>query len=188
MYIVVGLGNPGEKYAAHRHNVGTMTLDAFAASAGVSFAHEKIFKSDVARVGDIILAKPTVFMNDSGESAALLLKQYPDANIVVVYDEISVPIGLIKCSFGRGDGGHNGITSMIAHLGHKDFFRIRIGIRPVHDELLPKIAPPNGFETFMLSPFAPFEADLKKEGIEKAIRVIESLPQKSFEQIMTENN
>lgn len=196
MYIVIGLGNPGEKYAAHRHNVGAMVVDAVAARADVSFTSEKIFKSEIARVSadatvggsELLLAKPTVFMNDSGESAALLLKQYPDAQLVVVYDEISVPVGEIKCSFGRGDGGHNGVTSVISHLGHKDFFRIRVGIRPVHEELIPKIAPPTGFETFMLSPFAPQEHDFKQAGIEKAIDVIESLSQKSFEQLMTENN
>jgi PTH1 family peptidyl-tRNA hydrolase len=188
MHIVIGLGNPGKKYESHRHNVGMQVLDALALREGLSWEYKKMFHADLTQFGDLLLAKPDTFMNESGIAAAALARQYPDAAIVVVYDEINVPVGSIKCSVDRGDGGHNGLTSIIAQLGRKDFFRIRVGIRPVHEELLPKIAPPNGFETFMLSPFAPQEEELKEAGIAKAINVIESLPHKSASELMTEFN
>lgn len=184
MIIVIGLGNPGPTHAGQRHNVGWMALDAIAAKEGLHFEEKKIFSAEIAQFGQLLLVKPQTFMNDSGITARALIKQYPDAYLVVVYDEINVNIGDIKCSYGRGDGGHNGLTSIIHHLDTKDFLRIRIGIRPVHDELLPRIAPPNGFETFMLAPFAPFEAELRDQALEKAVTVIEQLPFKSKDEIM----
>jgi peptidyl-tRNA hydrolase, PTH1 family len=185
--IILGLGNPGTKYAKNRHNVGFMVLDAYAAQESLSFAEEKLFFSEVARTGDMVLAKPHTFMNDSGKAAKVLLKQYGD-ELVVVYDEINVPIGEVKCSYDRGSGDHNGVQSIIDHLGHQKFFRIRVGVRPVHEELLPRIAPPDGFEKFMLSDFTPMEQDLMKQGIEKAVKIIHELQNKSFEQIMNEYN
>jgi PTH1 family peptidyl-tRNA hydrolase len=184
MNIVIGLGNPGNQHAGQRHNVGWMVLDALAANEGLHFEEKKIFQAHIAQFGALLLVKPDTFMNESGIAAKNLLKQYPDANVTVVYDEINVNLGEIKCSYGRGDGGHNGVASVIDHLGTKDFLRIRVGIRPVHEALLPRIAPPDGFEKFMLAPFAPFETELRDQAIDQAIAVIESLPFKSKEEIM----
>ncbi|HTH93145.1 MAG TPA: aminoacyl-tRNA hydrolase [Candidatus Paceibacterota bacterium] len=188
MYIVIGLGNPGSEHAGQRHNVGWMVLDALAAKEALSFEEKKIFAARISQFGQLLLAKPDTFMNDSGLAAEKLRKQHPDAEIVVVYDDININLGEVKCSYARGDGGHNGLTSLIAHLGTKDFLRIRVGIRPVHEELLPRIAPPDGFQKFMLSPFAPFEAELRDQGIEKAVAIIESLPFKTKEEIMNQFN
>jgi peptidyl-tRNA hydrolase, PTH1 family len=185
--IILGLGNPGAKFAKNRHNVGFMILDAYAAQESLSFAEEKLFFSEVARTGDTVLAKPDTFMNDSGKAAKVLLKQYGD-ELVVVYDEINVPIGEVKCSYDRGSGDHNGVQSIIDHLGHQKFFRIRIGVRPVHEELLSRIAPPDGFEKFMLSDFTPMEQELLKQGIETAVKIIRELPDKTFDQLMNEYN
>lgn len=185
MIIVIGLGNPGSAYAGHRHNIGFTVLDELARREGLHFEEKKIFHADIAQFGQLLLVKPKTFMNESGLAARALIKHYPDAQVVTLYDEITVSVGDIKCSFGRGDGGHNGVTSLIDHLGTKDFFRIRIGIRPVHEELMPRIAPPNGFETFMLSNFAPFETALRDQGIDKAIKAIELLPFKTKDEIMT---
>jgi PTH1 family peptidyl-tRNA hydrolase len=188
MFIVIGLGNPGAAHAQQRHNVGFMTLNVLAALEGLYFNERKIVRASVASFGtELLLAKPDTFMNNSGQAASLLLKNH-DASLVVVYDDIDIPLGEIKCSFGRGAGGHNGVQSIIDHLGTKDFLRIRIGVRPVHEELLPKILPPNGFETFLLSNFAPFEYELRDQGIGKAIKVIESLPHKTVEEIMNQYN
>lgn len=183
MIIVLGLGNPGKKYAHDRHNIGFHVLDAFAQKAGVSFREEKIYHAEVANTDSFVFVKPLTFMNDSGKAARVLVREY-GVPLVVVYDDITISLGEVKCSFGKGDGGHNGLTSLIAELGTKDFFRIRVGIRPVHDELLPRIAPPSGFETFMLSPFAPMEKELKEEGIKKAVKIIEALSNNTFEEIM----
>ncbi len=187
MIIVIGLGNPGKAHAGQRHNIGWTVLDALAAKEGLHFNERKLFHASIAQFGELMLVKPDTFMNESGIAARQLVRNY-DAPIVVVYDDISINVGEIKISFGRGDGGHNGVTSTIAHLGTKDFLRIRIGIRPVHEELLPRIAPPHGFESFMLSNFAPFETDLRDKAIDKAIEIIEQLPFKTKEELMTQYN
>lgn len=186
--IVIGLGNPGAKYASHRHNVGCMVLDALASAYELVFEKKSVFDASVSGWEGLVLAKPDTFMNESGKAAAKLHKQYPELPIVVVYDDVDIPIGEVKCSFARGAGGHNGVQSVIDHLGTKDFFRIRVGVRPVHEELVPRIAPPNGFETYLLSDFAPFEAELKAQGIEKALSIIKLLPTSTFEEIMNQYN
>ncbi len=187
MNIVIGLGNPGNTYVRNRHNVGWMVLDVMGALEGLHFAEKKIFSGHVAQFGEVLMLKPDTFMNLSGIAAKAIAKQY-DAPVAVVYDDIDIPLGEIKCSINRGAGGHNGVQSIIDHLGTKDFLRIRVGVRPVHEELQSKILPPNGFETFLLSDFAPFEYELRDQGIGKAIKVIESLPFKSVEEIMNEHN
>lgn len=188
MILVIGLGNIGKKYEDNRHNIGFITLDTLAQHESLSFISKNIFHANIATFGELLLAKPDTYMNESGKAVNALRKQYPDATIAIVYDDIDINLGEIKCSFARGAGGHNGIQSIIDHLGHKDFFRIRIGVRPVHEELMARIAPPDGFEKFLLSDFAPFETELKKEGIEKALKIIESLPNKTIEEVMNEWN
>jgi PTH1 family peptidyl-tRNA hydrolase len=137
--------------------------------------------------GPLLLVKPQTYMNDSGISAQKLFKQYKEMP-VVLYDDVDINLGEVKCSFGRGAGGHNGVQSIIDHLGTKDFFRIRIGVRPVHEELKSHILPPDGFQNFLLKPFAPFESELKEQGIKKAVAIIEAIKTKTFAEIMTEFN
>ena len=186
--IIVGLGNPGTKYEKTRHNVGWMVLDEYAHREGLSFSLEKHFQAALASRGDSVFAKPQTFMNDSGAAVKKLVQQY-GADFIVVHDDIDIPLGQVKCSFARGSGDHNGVQSIIDHLGTKDFFRIRIGVRPVHEELLPRIAPPNGYETFLLSNFIPMETELLKEGITKAVLIIEALFEgKTAQEIMNEHN
>ncbi len=188
MIIVIGLGNPGKKYEGDRHNIGFQTLDVLAEMADVHFNERKLFSAEVAVLGEeLLLVKPQTFMNDSGVSVKALVRNY-DADIAVVYDDIDINLGEVKCSFGRGSGGHNGIESIINHLGTKDFFRIRVGVRPVHEELKDAILPPDGFEKFLLKPFAPFEAELREQGIKKAVQIIEALKTKTFEDVMNEFN
>lgn len=188
MIIVIGLGNPGKKYKDHRHNIGFQILDVLSDNWNISFVEKGIFSASLAQKGDILLVKPTTFMNHSGVSARALIKQYPEARVVVLYDDIDINLGEIKVSFGRGAGGHNGVQSIIDHLGTKDFARIRVGVRPVHDELKNNILPPHGFETFLLSNFAPFEKEKREEGIKKAITIIESFSNKTLEEIMNQYN
>lgn len=185
MNIVIGLGNPGTKYKGHRHNIGTMVLDALAAKRALHFESKPLFHAEIAVSGTTLtIVKPETFMNDSGTAARMVAKQY-NAPVTVVYDDIDIALGTVKCSYDRGAGGHNGVQSIIDHLGTKEFFRIRVGVRPVHEELLPRIAPPDGFQKFLLSDFAPFEVELKEQGIVKAIDIIEMLSTKSIEEIMT---
>lgn len=187
MSIIIGLGNPTKKYEADRHNVGFQTLDAFAEKHELSFEYKAILQADISAEENILIAKPQTYMNDSGLTAKKLFQQYKELPIVV-YDDIDINLGEVKCSFGRSAGGHNGVQSIIDHLGTKDFFRIRIGVRPVHEELQDKILPPDGFQNFLLKPFAPFETELKEQGIKRAIQIIEALKTKKFEDVMNEFN
>jgi peptidyl-tRNA hydrolase, PTH1 family len=188
MIIIMGLGNPGKKYSGHRHNIGFQILDTLAEKEGLYFNERSLSRARIAPFGEeLLLVKPQTFMNDSGISAKMLLKQY-DASLVVIYDDIDIELGTVKCSFGRGAGGHNGLQSIIDHIGHKDFARIRVGVRPVHEELLPRIAPPDGFEKFLLSDFAPMEEEKRKEAIQKTLDIITLLPEKNFEEIMNQYN
>ena len=185
--IIVGLGNSGAKYKHNRHNAGFMVLDSLADKNNISFETKKIFQSEIIEKDKTIYAKPTTFMNLSGLAVQALTKQYGN-QLAVVYDDIDIPIGTVKCSFGRGSGDHNGLQSVIDHLGHKDFFRVRVGVRPVREELISRIAPPDGFEKFLLSDFTPLEEQELKEGIEKAEKIISELSTKSFEEIMNKYN
>ncbi len=185
---IIGLGNPGQKYAGNRHNVGFMVLDIIAQREDLNFNPRKLLEAEVAPWGEeLLLVKPQTFMNESGQTARQIAKNY-DVDIVVAYDDIDINLGEVKCSFDRGAGGHNGVQSIIDHLGTTAFARIRVGVRPVHPELLPRIAPPDGFEKFLLSDFAPFESELREQGIKRAIEIIEALKTKSFDEVMNEFN
>ena len=181
MKILIGLGNPGSKYEHNRHNVGFQILDQLSSD----FSADKYSFSEVADYDGLRLVKPQTFMNDSGKTA----QKFKDEEIIVVYDDIDIPIGTVKCSFDRGAGGHNGVQSIIDHLGTTAFARIRVGVRPVHEELLPRIAPPDGFEKFLLSDFAPMETELREQGIKKAIEIIDALKSgKTFDEVTNEFN
>lgn len=137
---VVGLGNPGTEYALTRHNAGFWFVDALAKSQGVSFRHERKFSGDSTRVNlggaDLLLLKPQTFMNRSGEAARALADFYKitPLEILVVHDELDVPLGTARFKRGGGPGGHNGLRSLIDHIG-PDFARLRIGIgHPGHKD------------------------------------------------------
>ncbi len=185
--VIIGLGNPGKKYTHTRHNVGFMVLDKFSTLEHIVFSEDKSFQATIARMGDMLFAKPTTFMNHSGESVRMLTKQYGGL-LAVVYDDIDIALGQVKCSFGRGSGDHNGVQSIIDHLGHKDFFRIRVGVRPVHEALVPRIAPPDGFEKFLLSDFTEMEQEQLQEGVAKAIQILYDLRTMSFDAVMNKHN
>ena len=138
MYYIVGLGNPGDEYKNTRHNVGRSYLEKYAARAGRSwqksrpanalYAHASIGEEGV----ELIL--PETFMNKSGDTLAYYVEKHaaqPD-EFIVLHDDVDLALGEIKISKGRGDGGNNGIRSIIARLGNKNFIRVRIGISPKH--------------------------------------------------------
>lgn len=132
--LIVGLGNPGQEYESTRHNAGFWWVDEFARKHATQFRIENKFHGLVARVQaqgrDIWLLKPQTFMNASGRAVvalALFYKILPD-QILVAHDELDLPPGSAKLKLGGGHGGHNGLKDIIAHLGVRDFWRLRIGI------------------------------------------------------------
>ena len=132
--LIVGLGNPGREYEATRHNAGFWWADEFARAQGANFRAEGKFHGLVARTAlhghEVHLLKPQTFMNVSGRAVGALAQFYKIApeNILVVHDELDLPPGSAKLKLGGGHGGHNGLKDIIAHLGTRDFWRLRIGI------------------------------------------------------------
>jgi PTH1 family peptidyl-tRNA hydrolase len=142
MHLIVGLGNPGESYEKTRHNAGFMALDKIRESfefpefTANKKVHGLVSKGKIGRSVAVLL-KPETFMNDSGVSvqAAMTFYKVTPENLIVVHDDKDIPIGQTKVQSGRGDAGHNGVKSIIEHLGTKDFNRLRIGIEP-GDEII----------------------------------------------------
>jgi len=132
--LVVGLGNPGPNYAKTRHNLGFMVADILAGRIGSGFKVHKKSGAEVTtgRLGgrSVVLAKPRVYMNESGRQVGPLAKFYSvaPADVVILHDELDIEFGRIRLKLGGGEGGHNGLRSVAAALGTKDFQRVRIGV------------------------------------------------------------
>src|SRR5437868_465762 len=137
MYLIVGLGNPGEEYARTRHNLGFMLIDKLAAEAGANVKRQEC----QALVGNatiegerVVLVKPQTFMNLSGEAVRCLTSKYEThANsLIVISDDLALPFGTIRLRERGSAGGHNGLKSIIGAFGTNEFARLRIGIQPDH--------------------------------------------------------
>jgi PTH1 family peptidyl-tRNA hydrolase len=141
MKLIVGLGNPGRSYARHRHNVGFICLNHFARSEGIKLDKKK----GLARIGqgkvadkEVVLARPQTFMNNSGRSVSRLVEKFNiDPNdLIIIHDDLDLPLAKIRISHGSSSGGHKGINSIIQELGTQDFIRLRVGIgRPNKPEI-----------------------------------------------------
>jgi PTH1 family peptidyl-tRNA hydrolase len=150
--LIAGLGNPGRDYENTRHNVGFRVVDAFVAARRASWERRREFHADVARLpgaGDLFALKPHTFMNESGTALASFCRyhQITPTEIVVIYDEVNVTIGRTKLSITGSAGGHNGVASVLQHVGD-GFRRFRIGVGPRHppeidlkDYVLGKLSP-----------------------------------------------
>jgi len=136
--LIVGLGNPGEQYELTPHNLGFLVIDRLAADLKVEVRNRQC-RALTARAGiggePVVLAKPETFMNLSGGSVRDLVEKLeirPEADLIVIQDELDLPFGTLKVHRARSSAGHNGIESIIDSLGTKDFLRIRIGVAPEH--------------------------------------------------------
>ena len=131
--LIVGLGNPGVKYADNRHNIGFMCVDHFAQENSVTFgrssSHAKVAEGRIAG-HDIVLAKPQTFMNNIGVSVSGLVRKFKVKfeNLIVVHDDLDLPLGRIRIRLGGSSGGHNGTNSIVQHIGNEEFIRMRVGI------------------------------------------------------------
>jgi PTH1 family peptidyl-tRNA hydrolase len=133
-FLVVGLGNPSDRYEETRHNAGFWFVDKLAADAGGVFCSENRFSGLVARVAcadrTLLLLKPLTSMNRSGQSVGAIARYFkiPAANILIVHDDLDFEPGTVRLKIGGGHGGHNGIRDVLAGLGTRDFMRLRLGI------------------------------------------------------------
>jgi len=162
MFLIVGLGNPGEEYVRTRHNAGFFVLDALVSKE--DWQYDKYTKARYWKGSwgnaSVLFLQPHTFMNLSGEAvkSALVKEDISLLDTVVIYDDIDVPLGSYKISFDRGAGGHNGIKSITSSVGDSAFLRIRIGIAPVDaDGAMHK---PNDTADFVLKEFS--KADMEK--------------------------
>jgi PTH1 family peptidyl-tRNA hydrolase len=142
-YLIVGLGNPGKKYAMSRHNVGFMAVDAIASYLKADFRASNSFSGEVAKFSDKksgidgYILKPTTFMNLSGEAVRPLADYYkiPPSNILVIFDDVDIPFGRVRIKANGSGGGHNGMLSIILNLNSDQFPRVRVGVgRPQNPE------------------------------------------------------
>jgi PTH1 family peptidyl-tRNA hydrolase len=158
MKLIVGLGNPGRSYAANRHNIGFSCLGYFARVQGVKLDK----KQGLARTGagtvagnKVVLARPQTFMNNSGQSVSRLVRKFRvnPQDLLVIHDDLDLPLAKVRLSSGSGSGGHKGVNSIIQELGTKDFIRLRVGIgrpnkpNPTEDDII----------AYVLSDFTPDE-------------------------------
>lgn len=170
-WLVVGLGNPGAEYAATRHNVGWMALDQLAET----LEPVRGIKARVAVIDGVACAKPTTFMNTSGEGVGPLAAMLgvPPERVVVIHDELDLPVGKVRVKLGGNENGHNGLKSITEHIGTRDYVRVRIGIgRPPAGVAVPDwvLGPVSGDERIDLA--AEAARLVVAEGLAKAQNVI----------------
>lgn len=170
-WLVVGLGNPGAEYAATRHNVGWMALDQLAET----LEPVRGIKARVAVINSVAYAKPTTFMNTSGEGVGPLAAMLgvPPERVVVIHDELDLPVGKVRVKLGGNENGHNGLKSITKHIGTRDYVRVRIGIgRPPAGVAVPDwvLGPVSGNERIDLA--AEAARLVVAEGLAKAQNVI----------------
>ncbi len=160
MKLITGLGNIGDKYCFTRHNAGFMAVDKLALDNNLSFRQDSKLKCYITKFkynnDDIIIIKPTTFMNLSGEAVRAVMDYYKInvEDILIVYDDIALDLGRIRFRANGSDGGHNGIKSIIKHLGTNKFDRLKIGIGP---------QPPIPSENYVLQNFPKDKLELLKE-------------------------
>ena len=131
MILVAGLGNPTQRYAATRHNVGFWVIDAILNKTSHTSISKPQFYGELAKSSNFLLLKPQTYMNNSGQSVQAVQSYFKPQDLIVVHDDLDLPVGALRFKRGGGHGGHNGLKSIDAHLG-SDYIRVRIGIgRPV---------------------------------------------------------
>jgi PTH1 family peptidyl-tRNA hydrolase len=169
-FLIIGLGNPGPEYADTRHNIGFMCLDCLQKKivppSSFKFTNEyqaEIAEGKLAGVS-ACLVKPQTFMNLSGKTARAIMADFPAtdlAKVIIVHDDLDLPLGRIKLKSGGGSGGHNGIKSLIEELGRADFLRLRLGISGA-------LRSADTID-YVLSPFQDGEEKIVSEVVEKAV-------------------
>jgi len=191
MKLIVGLGNPGKTYARNRHNVGFRCLNYFARLHSIRFDHRQCrAKVGIAelRGEKLLLAKPRTFVNLSGDSVACLVHKHdtPLSNLLVIYDDLDLPLGKIRLRQNGSSGGHKGMNSIISTLGSEDFPRIRVGIgRPQAEE---QSMSEDAIVHYVLSDFSTQEEAIVKPVIAKVAEAIDCFLSQGIEAAMSKSN
>ena len=180
--LVAGLGNPGHQYTATRHNAGFWFADALAAQLGTAMAYEARFDSEVGKKGDVRLAKPLTYMNDSGRAVAALARFFgvSPAELLVVHDELDLRPGEARLKLGGGVAGHNGLRDVQTHLGSPDFWRLRVVIGHPRDSALPE----QDVVDYVLRPPLPEEREAIVNALDRALAVWPDIARGDMEKAM----
>jgi len=185
--LVAGLGNPGREYADTRHNLGWVVIDAFARQKGLIWQYQAQFEADLARWDrpghpTCYLAKPLTYMNESGRSLAAIARFYKlaPADIVVVHDEFTIDLGLLKISTSGSAGGHNGIDSVLRSMG-ANFTRYRLGIGPKEPRQM-------DIKDFVLGKFTPAQQLIIDRTLDHYLKGLDLLFTSGVEKAMTTLN
>ncbi len=186
MYIIAGLGNPGRNYVGTRHNIGFDAVDAIASKNNIRFNKNKFkanFGEGIIGGEKVILVKPQTFMNLSGESIRPLRDFYkvPDENIIIIYDDISLPLGKLRLRGKGSAGGHNGMKSIIYQLGTDVFPRLKIGVgAPTHEDY--------DLADFVLGKFSKDEVEILIQIVVKVTDAVENIIRNGVENTMSKFN
>jgi PTH1 family peptidyl-tRNA hydrolase len=186
MWLVFGLGNPGEEYADTYHNVGFRVLERMAGDQQVRIRHRcgPALISDKVVLGgqQAVLVMPQTFMNNSGSAIPPVLERYEASagDLIVVYDDLALPLGKLRVRQKGSAGGHNGIKSIISALGSDDFLRVRVGIQPDREV--------GGVRDFVLSRVAKADRQLLEQAEDFAAKAVETLIAGGVEKAMAEYN
>ena len=158
MKLILCTGNIGEKYAFNRHNVGFMVADLMGYEKSFDFRLESKLKCYLAKYQDFIVIKPTTYMNLSGEALSLVMNYYKikPEDVLIVYDDLAIDLGTLRFKGSGSDGGHNGIKSIIQHIGTNKFARLKVGIGP---------QPPIPSENFVLGNFSKEQMPVLKANV-----------------------
>ncbi len=187
--LIVGLGNPGNEYAANRHNAGFMCVNYFARSHGIRFDQKKAKSrvgSGVIDGEEVVLARPQTYMNRSGEAVKALLNKYRASldDLIVVHDELDLPVGRIRIRRGGSSAGNHGIESIIAEIGTADFVRVRIGIGHPAEETGDRVE----VIGHVLGDFTPDEQKLMDVVVPRVTEALDSLIKEGTEAAMNRFN
>lgn len=183
--LIVGLGNPGTKYEQTRHNVGFMAIAKLAKVWQINLSENRkfqgLFGEGMSPTGKIRLLQPTTYMNNSGQAIRAAIDWYklPPESVMVVYDDMDLPVGKLRLRLSGSAGGQNGMKSAIAHLGTQTFPRLRIGIGS------PKSAPGDTAVSHVLGTFAPSEKPIIEEILELTVGAIEVSLKQGVEKAMS---
>lgn len=191
MKLIVGLGNPGEKYIGVRHNLGFMALDEFRRKGDWGdWGTEGKFKSEIVKKDEIILVRPQTYMNNSGMAVRLLADYYKiePADVVIIHDELDLPLGKIKVRIGGAGAGHHGVESIIQELGTDKFIRVRLGIGNLKTKSAERKAVHVSAEKFVLEPFMHSEKSQVKHMLKQAVKALQILLDKGLEKAQNQFN
>ena len=191
MKLIVGLGNPGKRYTHNRHNVGFQCLNYFARLHSIRFDHRQCRAKAVlaeVRGGKLLLAKPRTFVNLSGNPVACLVHKHdiPLSNLLIIYDDLDLPLGKVRLRQSGGSGGHKGMNSIVSALGSESFSRIRVGIgRPQAEE---QFVSEDAIVNYVLSDFSPQEEAIVKPVVAKVSEAIDCFITEGIEAAMSKFN